>query len=168
MEKFLLSTVLTGDKLNIVDEKNVRTPVFIVKCCGTFSMNSVDNFTCKGLAGNVNDFKFIVIAFHFICRSGDKVGFSQSRRTVYKEGVIYHSAAFCNGCTSSIGKFIGTANDKCIECIVVFCIFVAFFKFLLLFIERIKIYGRRNFIVIIGNSDFNFYVETQSFFKSVL
>ena len=70
MEEFLLRTLLTGDKLNIVNQKNVRFAVFVVECIDIAGGNRRNQFVCKSLTADGDNRALRMIFLDFVgnCR----------------------------------------------------------------------------------------------------
>ena len=64
MEKFLLGTLLSYNKLDIIDQENVVVAVFFPKLCGgniIFVSDCVDQLIGKGLGTDVKNLGFRVV-----------------------------------------------------------------------------------------------------------
>ena len=96
------------------------------------------------------------------------MSFAKPRGTVYKQRIVYHSAAAVgHSFARGVGEFVRAADYKGIEGIVIFCVFIAFFKLVLLFLKRIKIH-RLVYSHFVGNPDVDFNVEAQRCLESLL
>ena len=89
MEKFLLCLRFTGDKLNIVNQKQVDiVSVFIVKFINAFSLKACDKFVCKIFSLYITNFHFGKMKINGVADSVEQMCFSQTAASVNEKGIV--------------------------------------------------------------------------------
>ena len=141
MEKFLLSRLFTTDKLNVINEQNIRISVFLSKFACFCKVNWFDKFISEIITLNIYNFFFRAVCFDFTSDGIKQVSFSKSGITVDEKRVI-GIAWVCRNCKwCSVGKFIRWTDYKGIKCKFVVSIkntFVKLFLFLIDFLWNSK------------------------------
>ena len=94
MEKFLLRTFLTYDKLDIIDQKDIVIPVFFTEFrCGyiVFISDRIDQFIGKLLACDIQNFGLRIILENKMADGVHKMSFAKTNSSIYKKaGCIFH------------------------------------------------------------------------------
>ena len=115
MEEFLLGGFLAGDKLHVIDEKQVGFPVFVAEFNIFAALNGGNQLIGKLVALDVDN---VGIGIGLADTLGDgiqQVGFANAGRAIQKQGVVHLSGRVGNGDTGGVGKSVGGANHKIIK-----------------------------------------------------
>ena len=88
MEELLLRRLLTRDELNIVYQEHVRRAVLLFKGRGHSVSYSLDELVYEGLALLIDDLEIGVVLLHMVHYRIEKMRLTESRVTVYEEGVV--------------------------------------------------------------------------------
>ena len=120
VEEFLLGTLFSYDKLDIVNEKDVVVPVFVPEIRHgilLWILQRLDQLVCKGLTGHVEDlFLWIFVQYKMSYRV-HQMGLPKSHASVEEQGVVHFSGRFCHGQGGRVGKAVVASNYKGIKCI---------------------------------------------------
>ena len=112
MEKFLLRTLLAGDKLNIVNQKQVSHAVLAAEGLHIAFLNRGDQFVGEILAFYINNAEIRVRTANHIADCIQKVGFAQTGLTINKERVVVFSRMICDRNGSRVGELVGRTNNE--------------------------------------------------------
>ncbi|MNJ53529.1 hypothetical protein D3C77_489220 [compost metagenome] len=76
MEKLLLCRFLPGQKLNVINEQNINVPVFVPEAFRPVIPDGVNEFICKFLGRNINDFTAWTMLQNVVSNRMHEVGFA--------------------------------------------------------------------------------------------
>ena len=115
MEKFLLRGFLAGDKLDIVDEEQVRIAVFVAELVVAAFLQGGDQLVGKLIALDIDD---VVAGMIFMNDARDRVEqvcLAEAGRTVDEKRVIRLRRIVGDGDGCGVRKAVGRADNKIIE-----------------------------------------------------
>ena len=118
MEKFLLSTFLADDKLNIVNEQHVVVSVFFPEFRGRniiFVPDGIDQFVGEFLTGYVEDLCFRIVFQNKVGDRVHQVGFAQSHAAVDKQRVVNFAGRFRHSQGSGMSQVVVGAHYEGVE-----------------------------------------------------
>src|SRR5690606_2212123 len=134
--------LFTGEKLNIVHDKNVVFPVSLFKLISLTDLQGVHVINSKSFGGNVKNLFRWVVLFDIVPHCLGKMGFTSPCVSVYKQWIISNTWVFHNCLGGCVGKFIERTNNKSVECI--FRIKIIFLTYVMI-LKRHLICRRRLF-----------------------
>ena len=118
MEKFLLGTLLSYNKLDIIDQENVVVAVFFPKLCGgniIFVSDRVDQLIGKGLGTDVKNLGFRVVFQYKMSDCMHQMGFSKSYASVDKQRIVDFARRFRYRKGCRVGQIVVGADYKGIK-----------------------------------------------------
>ena len=118
MEKFLLRTFLTDDKLDIIDQKDIVIPVFFSEFrCGyiVFISDRIDQFIGKLLACDIQNFGLRIILENKMADGVHKMSFAKTNSSIYKKRVVYFTWRFGDSQRSRMRQIIVGTYDETVK-----------------------------------------------------
>ena len=115
VEKFLLRRVLAGDKLNVVDQKQVGVAVFVAELEVFAGTHRFNKFVGELVALDVNDVVFGVLLLDAVGDGIEQVGLAEAGLAVEKQGVIDRGALLRDGLRGGKRVLVGRADDEGVE-----------------------------------------------------
>ena len=115
VEEFLLRGILSGDKLNIVDQKNVAAAVFFVEFIHFVPGKALDHLVGEFIALDINYVDIRFFSPDLVDNGVHQVGLSQSARSVYEQRVVIHCRSCRNGGAGGVCEFIGVSDDEVVK-----------------------------------------------------
>src|SRR5262249_60017856 len=111
----LAGGVLTGDKLDVVDEPEIHAAVGELELIGTRFPQRGDELGGEGLSGEIGDARRRVLLPEAVADGLEEVGFSESRFAVDEEWVIGAAGGGGDGAGGRMGEAIRAADDEAVE-----------------------------------------------------
>ena len=115
MEEFFLGGFLTGNKLNIIDEEQIRFSVFTAELNIFTALQGFNQFIGELVALDIDNIGIGVASANAVGNGIQQVGLTHTGRAVNKQGVIGLTGVigYSKGCT--VGKAVGRANHEAVE-----------------------------------------------------
>ena len=119
MEEFLLRLFLARYELNVVDDENVRVPVFLTEQAHRTGVETFNKRIREILSLEIYD-NFLGIGLKDpVCNRVEKMRFSDAGRTLHEERVELGRRLFRDRFCSGKSESVGRAYDEIIERIAV-------------------------------------------------
>ena len=115
MEKFLLGTLTTGDELNIVDEKQVRFPIFAAKFDILLVLNSVNQLIGELIALDVHHIHIGIVLADLVGNGVKQVGLTHTGRAIQKQRVVGFTGGLSHGDGGTVRHAVGRTDNKAVE-----------------------------------------------------
>ena len=115
MEKFLLRRFLAGDKLNIVNQKQIGVAVFIAELIVPALLQGGNQLVCKLIALDIDDIIAGVVLMHDAGDGVKQVRFAKAGRAVNKKGIIRFRRVIGDGNGGGVREAVRGADDKVVE-----------------------------------------------------
>ena len=115
MEKFLLGGVLTGNKLNVVDEEQIGFPIFAAELDVSAAADGLNQVVGKFVALDIYDFCFRCSFPDAVGNGVQKVGLANTGRAVNKQRIIDHTGGLTDCHSGAVRKPVGRADHKVIK-----------------------------------------------------
>jgi hypothetical protein len=118
VKKFSLSSLLSRDELNVINEKNIHLPKLVPELIHFLISNGVDKLVREFLRREITDFSDFrkdTIMENVVSNSVEQVSLPQSHPSIDKEGIIVFRWKIGDGKTGRIGKLVTCPDDKIIE-----------------------------------------------------
>src|SRR5437867_4142766 len=96
MEKLLLGTFLTGNKLNVVYKKHVDITIQLLKFIHTLATNGVNVIVGKFFTCDIQNFRIRRILSEFVSHCMHEMSFAEPNPTINKKWIVLSPRVFCN------------------------------------------------------------------------
>ncbi len=116
MEEFFLSCFLTGNELDIVNQKEVNVSVFLAEFLGGAVFYGANHLIGEIVAFHIGNFSCGVVLVYGGANCQKKMGLAETGVTVYEKGVIgFAAGASCCAKCGCVSVLIALAYDEVIE-----------------------------------------------------
>ena len=150
VEEFLLCLLLAGDKLNIVNQKQVGIAVFVAEFKVFTAADRFDEFIDKLIALDIDDVVIRMLLLDAVGDGIEQMRFAQAALSVDKQRIIGGGSFLRDGFGSGKGVLVGRADNKGIKGV----IRIEFHKGAAFFVQGVL----RKFLLI-ENDQLNFGLE---------
>src|SRR5450432_3760681 len=115
VEKLFLRSLLTAEKLDVVDQEQVRLSIALPKFDQVVMLDRVDEFVDEEFAGKVHDLRVFLLHPDVLTDRLHEVRLSESDPAVDKERVVSSSGRLRDRETGGVRNFVVRADDKRFE-----------------------------------------------------
>ena len=115
MEKFLLGGFLTGDKLNIIHQEQIRFPVFGAEFDIFTVFNGVNQLVGELVALDVDNVGVGIFLADAVGNGVQQMGLANAGRAIEKQRVVHLTRGLADGNGSGMGKPVGGAHHKIVK-----------------------------------------------------
>ena len=115
VEKFLLGGFLAGDKLDIVNQKQIRFPVLAVEFNVLTGLNGGNQLVGKLVAPDVDNVGVGILLADAVGNGVKQVGLTHAGRAVEKQRVIHLAGMLGHRQCGAVGKPVGGAHHEVIK-----------------------------------------------------
>ena len=115
MEKFLLRRFLAGDKLNIVNQKQIGVAVFIAEFIVPAFLQGSNQFICKLITLDIDDVVAGMVFVHDARNGVEKVRFAEAGRAINEKRVIRFRRIVGHRNSCCVRKAIRGADDEIVK-----------------------------------------------------
>ncbi len=118
VKKLLLGAFLVGQKMNVVDEKDIYVPELLLEFMGLVVLDGQDKFVDEFFGAHIGNFCSLYVAEDVIADGVHEMGFPQADTAPEEKGVVGHAGGFGDGQTRSMSKPVRFADDEGIELVI--------------------------------------------------
>ena len=115
MEEFLLGGFLAGDELDIVDEEQVRFPIFVAEFDVLTALDGGNQFVGKLVTLDVDNLGIRLLLTDAVGNGIQQMGLTHAGRAVDKQRVVHITGMVADGDGSRMGKAVGRAHHEIIK-----------------------------------------------------
>ena len=112
VEKFFLRALLASEKLDVVDQEQIRLPIAFAKFHQIVVLNRVDKFVDEKLARKVHDLRVFLLHPDVLADRLHQVRLAEPDPAVNEERVVRPRGRLRDGETRRVGDFVVRADDK--------------------------------------------------------
>ena len=151
VEKLLLSCLLSGDELYIIDEEEVDVAVFHAEFLARAVLYGFEQLVCELVALYVGDLRCGVGLADILADSQQQMRLSETGVAVDKQRIVRAAGLVCHGDGGVVRKFVGVSDDEAVKGVsrhlgqgIVVCLALLVIAELLLGKDLYGEFGRKN------------------------
>ena len=117
VEELFLNALFAGEKLDVVDQKDVGLTILFAEFDQLIVLNAIDVFVCKFFRRDIGDTRSLFIGGDMMANSMEQMCFSQADPAIKEKRIVGFAGGLrnCEGC--GVGKVVVVADDKSVECV---------------------------------------------------